>query len=70
MSADHDSHDSPPAPPEPQTPLWLTLTGGALFFLVAMWWLTSLAADQRKAASGATPDTGAQAAPAQSAAAR
>jgi hypothetical protein len=68
MSADHDSPHSPPAPPEPQTPTWLTVVGGVCFFIAAMWWLASVSADQRKAANPA--GAGAEAAPAQSAAAR
>jgi hypothetical protein len=49
--------------------MWLTGIGGALFFLAGMWWLTSLAADQRAVAKAAADGGTAEAAPAQSAAA-
>jgi len=65
MSADHHS---PPVLPEPQTPAWLTGVGGVLFALAAVWWLTSLSADQRQAAgaraAAAPPADSAHAAPA------
>jgi hypothetical protein len=50
--------------------VWLTVLGGALFFVAAMWWLTTLSAGPRGAGEAAAADGGvALAAPAHSASA-
>ena len=65
MSADHNS---PPPLPEPETPAWLTGLGGVLLAMAVVWFLTSVTADQRKAAEDRAAAT-AQTAPAASASA-